>query len=183
MTVVSDDSFAGLEINSNSNDAVDQLKERISAVALYVMGDADQSIINQNSTWSLASIAAQSVPIGKVIKSPGGVAHALVGDSRVILLPRIANNEQSHLVYADLLQCFNREASGIKWIVDCSTLTELPILLLSNLIAYTHKLRSKNSDLFLAWFKPEFIPDKQRDKISDFFHLKLVGGYLFSTLY
>ena len=176
-----EDANATSSVFDENLESDEKTKIRLTAVALYMLGDNLQEPPNPEDNWTFGQNYLENIKIGTLKSGSGGLVHALVNDNRIILLPRIVNSSQCHAIYADLLYFYAHDPSNTNWIIDCSSLTELPILLLSNLIAYAHKLRSRGSDLYLCWFKPEFIPAPQREKICDFFHLKLSGGYLFSN--
>ncbi|MCC6931943.1 MAG: hypothetical protein IT292_01630 [Deltaproteobacteria bacterium] len=157
------------------------ITQRIYAVALYALGRYSDIEIAENRQHQIDINDLLELGVDKINQGPGGVIHASLVDKRIILLPKVVTSDDCHAVYADLLNFFNNEKLISTWVVDCSTLTENHLLLLSNLIAYAHKLRLRGGDMLLCWFRSKFIPEQQREKISEFFHLKSIGGHMFSS--
>ena len=163
-------------------EACNELRLHMIASALSIGG----STPNQRSqrTALLAALQeddADSEHFSPIVHGRGGVLHARVGSSRVIILPRIKSDEQCHEIYDELLVLFDRSGKTEHWIVDLSLIEELPMLLLANLIAYAGKLRAEFFDIHLCWVREDLAGGEQLERLKEFFKLKSVGGYYFSS--
>ena len=110
-----------------------------------------------------------------------GLCHAIVGDTRVIIVPVIAGDYQLHDVYGDLIGLVDFTPPRTNWVIDCSTLDSVPMLMLANLIALTKKLTERSAELSLAWLSPGSLATENQDKLCKDLNLKLHSEHLFSA--
>lgn len=119
--------------------------------------------------------------VGPVIHGKGGVTHAVVGDVRIVILPKVRYDKQCDEIYEEMMDIVDDPTAIEKWLVDFSLMESVPLLLLANLIVCSKKLRVFGNDLYLCWVKPGFFSETQLPRIVQYFNMQLVGGYYFST--
>lgn len=160
--------------------ACEELRLRMIASALSsIADDAASQARKAGIVSALISEVAGSVG-SLVIHGYGGVIHALVESTRVIIVPRVSNEEGSEVVYEELLDIYDRKSSDESWVIDLSQVTDLTWELLDNLIAFAVKLRKEGEDFHLCWLRPDLVSPKQMKRLRKHFDLQSIGGHYFS---
>ncbi len=115
---------------------------------------------------------------------PCGMIHGLIDCVRIILLPKQSESEADmHRIY-DLLSAIDdldRSQGPKDWVLDLSLVTEMPLLLFANIIAYAQRLQQNGRRLMLFSARPELFASYPSARVKTYFELRQIGGLLYSV--
>lgn len=162
------DSLAAPQEGKVMLELCDQIRWRMLSVA---MGAYPKSLIG-----------SCTLPQDSTVVEPGGVIHTVYGNSIIICLPNIENLYSQDCVTADLVNLFeNRQRVGLNWILDFSSVTCTPPLLLMGVLGgYRHDLSEYRAHLLITWLRLTLFSKPYQELLESQFDLQQVGGYLFS---
>jgi hypothetical protein len=134
----------------------------------------------------LGGRSADGTPlIGTSLTSPlvtgdSGLTWGCMGRVCVILMPLVDHDSDTSKIASDLLRVYE-DASGCDcWLIDCSAIKSLPILLVALLLGYKESLAKHARNVGLVWLQQSVLPKSIFERVQKHFNLKLVGDFFFS---
>lgn len=154
-------------------DSCDELRFRILAVAL---GISAKDHIKQAANEA----QAESSPI---IRGPGGITYARLGNNLVLLLPRFESRETQEAAMRGLLSIFDSPwGQRLNWLIDFSSVAHAPPVLFWGVLKTLKKdLERCARAMALTWLRQGLFPPRLGAKLIAEFKLKPIGGHFFSS--
>lgn len=162
-------------LNSGETDP-DRLLRSIDDIRLRMIGVLlGAQAVSLDTGASLDSHLAKSL-----ITEEGGLTWGIVGRTCVVLMPAIDGTRDSNDIGRDFLNVFEMAARTDVWVIDCSAVRKLPLMLLAVILGYRDCLADMGKRLSLVWLGESAVPEELFGRVERLFDLQKVGDFFFT---
>lgn len=134
----------------------------------------------------LAQVSSEGQPILEIdltralVTGKSGAAWGILKRACVILMPATDSSGIPAGFTDDLLNIYNSHPSSGYWVIDCSSVKQLPLMLVAIFIGYQDDLATRNVRIRIVWLAKNAVPEQFLARIVKLFDLQEVGDYYFS---
>ena len=170
------------ELVQKANYELYKVMDRLFAVSLYALSYKSEVAKGLPDNKLLGLEGLSESEIGSLHFEGCGAIHATLRNSRLIMLPEHFSENSWAQFYTEMLTYYEMEKNGINWVIDFSSLHEVPENFWANIMAYSYKLKVIGGRLFLCWVHEDILPPANTELMCEFLRLKKIGKYHFSTM-
>lgn len=113
----------------------------------------------------------------------GGLTYANVFENMVIVFPSAHSYIDCYDILAELSSVFELTPTTANWVLDFSTLTSMPQILLGSLLSYQIQLQERKRNVYVCWLSHEVVDRTAHlQRAVTLFDLERQGDHYFSKL-
>ena len=168
---VNEDSILGIDEKISLLRSIDEIRLRMVGVMLGVGLGA----LSREGTPTLQLDLTRSLVTGK-----SGAAWGYLERACVILMPATDESGVPTGFADDLLEIYDSMSSSDVWVIDCSSVKMLPLMLVALLLGYRDDLATRSVRIGLVWLAKSSIPETLSARMIKLFDLQEIGEYFFT---